>query len=254
MSTILVTGASGTLGTHVTDGLRRTEHDVHTLSRHPDPADPRAHAVDLRQGAGLDRAMDGVHTVLHLASTPSGGDLQAATHLIRAARGAGVHHLIYISIVGVDSIPLGLYKAKHTVEQALLASDLGVTILRATQFHPLIAGLCARMARLPVMPYPDLDVQPVDPAEVALRLVRLAAQEPAGRVDDLGGPRVEPFAALARAYLHAHGQNRPTWPLRAPGRVFAAFRSGAHLAPEQRVGRTTFEAYLQRTIDHDPTP
>ncbi|WP_087101381.1 SDR family oxidoreductase [Nocardiopsis sp. JB363] len=247
MRTILVTGATGALGTHVTDLLRQGQDHVRTLSRHPDPTDPHAHTVDLRNGAGLHRALDGVHTLLHLASTPTGGDLQAATHLIGAARTARVHHLIYISIVGVDRIPLGYYKTKHTVEQALQASDLGVTILRTTQFHTLIEGLCQRMARLPAMPYPDVDAQPIDPAEVALRLARLAQEEPAGRVHDLGGPHIEPFADLAHTYLQAHRMHKHRWPLRAPGRIFAAYRRGAHLAPDHPVGRTTFAQYLHNT-------
>jgi uncharacterized protein YbjT (DUF2867 family) len=172
--------------------------------------------------------------------------MAAAGNLIHAARAANVHHLVYISIVGVDRVPLGYYKTKHTIEQALLASDLGVTIVRATQFHDLVRGLCDRLARIPAMPYPDIDVQPIDPAEVALRLAHLAGEEPAGRVDDMGGPLVEPFQDLARAYLDSRGLRRRLWPLRAPGRIFAAYRAGEHLAPEHRVGRTTFAEYLAR--------
>ncbi|MEU3019540.1 NAD(P)H-binding protein [Nocardiopsis sp. NPDC007018] len=246
MSTILVTGATGTLGTHVVERLRRTDHRVHTLSRHPDPRDPLSHAVDLRTGEGLDTALEGVDTVVHCASTPTGGDIPAATHLLRAARAHGVAHLVYVSIVGCDRVPLGYYRTKHTVEEALLASGLGVTVLRATQFHQLVAAVCARAARLPVMPYPDVDVQPVDPADVALRLARLAQEEPAGRVPDLGGLRVESFHDLARAYLDATGARRRLLPLRLPGAVFAAYRSGAHLTPEHAVGRTTFAEYLER--------
>ncbi|MBQ1079921.1 SDR family oxidoreductase [Nocardiopsis sp. B62] len=247
MSTILVTGATGTLGAPVVERLHQTDHQVHTLSRHPDPQDPNAHAVDLRTGEGLDTALTGVDTVVHCASSPTGGDLQAATHLLRAARANGVTHLVYVSIVGCDSVPLGYYRTKHTVEEALLASGLGVTVLRATQFHQLVAAVCARAARLPVMPYPDVDVQPVDPGEVALRLVRLAQQEPSGRVPDLGGPRVESFHDLARAYLDATGASRRLLPVRLPGATFAAFRAGGHLAPEHAVGRTTFAEFLARS-------
>ena len=92
MSTILVTGATGTLGTHVVRRLREEGRHVRALSRHPHPDDSDAYAVDLREGTGLDRALDGVDTVLHLASTPTGGDMAAAGHLIHAARAAGVHH------------------------------------------------------------------------------------------------------------------------------------------------------------------
>ncbi|MGW5877360.1 SDR family oxidoreductase [Nocardiopsis terrae] len=246
MSTILVTGATGTLGTPVVEQLRQTDHEIHTLSRHPGSLETTAHAVDLRTGHGLDQALNGVDTVVHCATSPTGGDLRAATHLIRSARAAGVSHLVHVSIVGCDRIPLGYYRTKHTVEKALLASGLGVTVLRATQFHQLVRSICARAARLPAMPYPDIDVQPVDAAEVALRLVRLAQEEPAGRVPDLGGPHVESFHDLARAYLDATHTQRRLWPLRLPGRVFAGYRSGAHLAPDRAVGRTTFAQFLAR--------
>ncbi len=247
MNTILVTGATGTLGTPVVEQLRRTHHQIHTLSRHPDQSHNTAHAVDLRTGHGLNDALTGIHTVVHCATSPTGGDIHAATHLIRAARTAGVAHLVYVSIVGCDRIPLGYYRTKHTIEKALLACGLGVTILRATQFHPLLQAICASAARPPFMPYPDIDVQPVDPAEVALRLTRLAQQEPAGRVPDLGGPRIEPFHDLAQTYLDATGTQRRLVRLRLPGAVFAAYRSGAHLAPDQAVGRTTFAQFLTRT-------
>ncbi|WP_017586351.1 SDR family oxidoreductase [Nocardiopsis ganjiahuensis] len=247
MNTILVTGATGTLGAPLVEQLRRTDHPVHTLSRHPGSLQDTAHAVDLRTGHGLHDALTGIHTVVHCATNPTGGDLQAATHLIRAARTAGVTHLVYVSIVGCDRIPLGYYRTKHTVEQALLTCGLGVTVLRTTQFHQLVAALCARAARLPLMPYPDIDVQPVDPAEVALRLARLAQEEPAGRVADLGGPQVESFHDLAATYLQATATPRRPVPLRLPGAVFAAYRSGAHLTPDQAVGRTTFAQFLTRT-------
>jgi len=247
MSTILVTGATGTLGRPVVEQLHRTDHQIHTLSRHPGVLNETAHPVDLRTGHGLDRALRGIDTVLHLATTPTGGDLASATHLIRTARAADVSHLVYVSIVGVDRVPLRYYRTKHTIEEALLASGLGVTILRATQFHPLIQDLCARLARVPAMPYPDIDVQPIDPAEVALRVVRLAQEEPAGRVPDLGGPQIESFRDLARTYLEATLTRRRLWPLRLPGATFAAYRAGAHLTPDHAVGRTTFAQYLART-------
>jgi uncharacterized protein YbjT (DUF2867 family) len=247
LSTILVTGATGTLGAPVAERLRDTGHEVHTLSRHPGSLDETAHAVDLRTGQGLDEALTGINTVVHCATSPTGGDIRAATHLIRAARTAGVSHLVYISIVGCDRIPLGYYRTKHTIEEALLASGLGVTVLRATQFHQLVRAVCARAARLPAMPYPDIDVQPVDPAEVALRLARLAQGEPAGRVADLGGPQVESFRDLASTYLASTRTPRRLLPLRLPGAVFAAYRAGAHLAPEHAVGRTTFAEFLART-------
>ncbi|MEU0238257.1 NAD(P)H-binding protein [Nocardiopsis sp. NPDC006198] len=246
MKTVLVTGGTGTLGRAVVEHLRRAGHGVRPLSRHPDPGDPDAVGVDLRTGAGLGRALEGVDTVVHCASSPAGGDIESATNLVREVRAAGTAHVVHVSIVGVDRVPLGYYKDKLLVERALEASGLGWTVLRATQFHALVRRICAGAARSPLMPFPDVDVQPVDSAEVASRLARLAEGAPAGRAPDMGGPRVESFRDLARAYLEAEGLRRRLLPVRLPGRTFAAYRAGGHLAPDRAVGRTTFAEYLAR--------
>ncbi|RKS08697.1 uncharacterized protein YbjT (DUF2867 family) [Nocardiopsis sp. Huas11] len=243
---ILVTGATGTLGRPVVERLRSAGHRVRTLSRHPDPDDPRAHAVDLRQGTGLTEALDGAEVVVHCATSPTGGDIAAATHLIRAARRVGVEHLVYISIVGVDRVPLPYYRTKHTVEQALAAGPLGWTVLRTTQFHDLVYGICARMARLPVLPCPDIPLQPIETDDVAARLAQIAQGAPAGQVPDMGGPRVESLPDLARAFLDARGSQHRVRPVRLPGRAMAACRDGALLAPDRTVGSTTFAEFLDR--------
>lgn len=244
MTRILVTGGTGTLGRPVVEGLRRTGARVRSLSRHPREGDPDSFAVDLRRGTGLDRALEGVDTVVHCASSPAGGDLRAAARLIRAAREAGAGHLVYISIVGVDRIPLGYYRDKYTVERALAASGLGWTVLRATQFHDLVAAVCAGAARLPAVPVPRMAVQPVAVREVASRLVLLARGEPRGRVPDMGGPAVESFAGLMDAYLRHRGLSRRTVAVHPPGRVFAALRRGENLVPERAVGTVSFADHL----------
>lgn len=142
MTTLLVTGGTGTLGREVTERLRTDGHQVRVLSRRSQP-----YAVDLRDGTGLDAAVDGVDAIVHCATTPRGGDDTAAGHLIEAAGRAGVPHLVHVSIVGVDRVPLGYYRVKRQVE-------LGWTILRTTQFHDLVLRFLAAAARLPVLPLP----------------------------------------------------------------------------------------------------
>ncbi|CCK31520.1 hypothetical protein BN159_7141 [Streptomyces davaonensis JCM 4913] len=69
MTTILVTGGTGTLGRLVAERLRADGHEVRVLSRHAQP-----YAVDLRAGgAGLDAAVSGVEVIVHCASSPRGG-------------------------------------------------------------------------------------------------------------------------------------------------------------------------------------
>ncbi|MDQ0796716.1 SDR family oxidoreductase [Streptomyces sp. B1I3] len=241
MATILVTGGTGTLGRLVTERLRAQGHEVRVLSRHAEP-----YAVDLREGGpGLDAAVDGVDTVVHCATGPRGGDEQAAAHLVAAARRAGVGHLVYISIVGVDRVPFGYYRSKFAVERMVEESGLGWTVLRATQFHDLVATVLRALAKLPVLILPaGVSDQPVEVSEVADRLAGLAEGPPAGRVADMGGPAVRTFPELARAYLAATGRRRPVVQVPLFGPAYRSFRSGGHLAPQQAVGKGTFEEYL----------
>jgi uncharacterized protein YbjT (DUF2867 family) len=243
MTTILVTGGTGTLGRLVTERLRADGHEVRVLSRHAQPF-----AVDLRKGGpGLDAAMDGVDTIVHCASSPGGGDEEAAAHLIAASRRAGVRHLVYISIVGVDRVPFGYYRSKLAVERLVEESGLGWTVLRATQFHDLLVRLFGILSKSPVMLLPArVKDQPVEVAEVADRLAELALAAPAGRVEDMGGPEVRTFDSLARAYLQATGRRRLVLRVPLRGKAYDGFRSGGHLAPGHAVGKGTFEEYLGR--------
>ncbi|WP_329308149.1 SDR family oxidoreductase [Streptomyces microflavus] len=242
MTTILVTGATGTLGRQVTERLRGQGADVRGLSRRSP-----SYAVDLRDGRGLDAAVDGVDAIIHCASAPRGGDDRAAGFLIEAANRARVPHLVYISIVGVDWVPLGYYTVKHRVERMIEDSGIGATIQRTTQFHDLVLSVVSGAAKLPVLPVPaGVSVQPVDSGEVAGRLAALAAGPPAGRVPDMGGPEVRELTALAAAYLRATGRKRRVVPVRLAGKAYAAYRSGGHLSPEHAVGTVTFEEFLAR--------
>ncbi|MEV6123564.1 SDR family oxidoreductase [Streptomyces sp. NPDC052077] len=241
MTTILVTGGTGTLGRLVTERLNTDGHEVRVLSRHSPP-----YAVDLREGGPvLDAALDGTEVVVHCATTPRGGDERAAAHLIAAARRARVRHLVHVSIVGVDRVPFGYYRSKLAVERLVAESGTDWTLLRATQFHELLVALFGALARPPVMLLPaGVPDQPVAASEVARRLARLAAGPPAGRVEDLGGPEVRSLSSLARAYLAATGRRRPVLGVPLPGRAYRAFRAGGHLARGRALGTPTFEDHL----------
>ncbi|WP_033227256.1 SDR family oxidoreductase [Streptomyces virginiae] len=246
MSTILVTGGTGTLGVLVVDRLRDAGHEVRALSRHaPD------HPVDLTDGSGLDAAMAGAEVVVHCASDTRGGgknDEVAARHLVDAARRAGtVTNIVYISIVGVDVVPLGYYRTKLRVERLLEASGLGLTVLRTTQFHDLVAQLVETAAKLPlVAPVPGgVRVQPIAVGEVADRLAELAVPTPSGRVTDMGGPEIHTLPDLARTYLAAMGRHRRVIPFPLAGKAYAGFKRGGHLTPSHAAGRLTFAEFAK---------
>ncbi|WP_406446758.1 NAD(P)H-binding protein [Streptomyces sp. NBC_01613] len=241
MTTILVTGGTGTLGRLVAERLRADGHEVRVLSRHSRP-----YGVDLRAGgAALDTAVAGVDTIVHCATTQTGGDEKAAGNLVAAARRAGVGHLVYISIVGVDRVPFPYYRTKLAVEKLIEESGLGWTVLRATQFHDLLVRLFRGLAKLPVVLLPaGVRDQPIEVAEVAARLAELAVGAPAGRAEDMGGPEIRTFESLARTYLKATGRRRAVLNVPLWGKAYREFRNGGHLAPEHAVGKGKFKEYL----------
>jgi uncharacterized protein YbjT (DUF2867 family) len=252
---ILVTGGTGTLGRLVVPRLRNAGHDVRVLTRgKPRHADGVEFLTgDLATGEGAAAAVTGVETVLHLAGTAK-GDEAKMRHLARAAARAGTRHIVFISVVGAERVPIvsGLDRAmfgylgeKAAAERVLAASGVPWTTLRATQFHDLVLLMAQQMAKMPVMPVPaGWQMQPIDAGEVADRLVELALGTPAGRVPDMGGPRVYAMAELMRGYLRAAGKRRPLLPVPTPGKAAKAYRAGANLAPERAVGRRTWEQFL----------
>ena len=60
---------------------------------------------DLATGEGIDAAVSGVETIVHCAGGAKGDD-DKARNLVRAASRAGVRHLVYISVVGAERIPV----------------------------------------------------------------------------------------------------------------------------------------------------
>src|SRR5919112_4323347 len=259
-SPILVTGGTGTLGRHVVRRLRDAGNNVRVLSRRSHEAEDGIQFMsgDLATGEGVEAAVDGVETIVHLAGTAK-GDEDKARNLVRAASGVGAQHLVYISVVGADRIPVvshvdramfGYFESKRAAERIVADSGLPWTTLRATQFHDLTLTVAQQMAKLPVVPIPaGFRVQPVDADEVAARLVELTLGEPAGRGPDMGGPRVYGAADLFRGYLRASKRRRrPIVPVWLPGKSARAFRGGANLAPEQAVGQRTWEEFLTEML------
>jgi uncharacterized protein YbjT (DUF2867 family) len=256
---VLVTGGTGTLGRLVVARLRETGCDVRVLSRrHREAADGIEFVTgDLATGEGIEPAVAEAGTIVHCAGSTK-GDEDKARNLVGAASRAGGAHLVYISVVGADRIPIssrvdramfGYYGSKLAAERIVADSGLPFTTLRATQFHDLILTVAQQMAKLPVIPAPaGFRFQPIDAGEVAARLAELTLDKPAGLVPDMGGPRAYPVADLLRGYLRAAHRRRPIVPLRLPGKAARAFRSGVNLAPEQAVGHRTWEDFLAERV------
>jgi uncharacterized protein YbjT (DUF2867 family) len=243
MTSILVTGGTGRLGVPTAERLRAAGHDVRVLSRHE--GDGRV-VGDLRSGDGIREAVAGAETVVHLATRNGVGTGEAGLMrtIVAASREAGVGHVVFSSIVGVDRIPLGYYRQKHESEQLLEASGLPHTILRATQFHELVTDVFTAQRFLPVVFAPKFSLQPIAARDVAARLADLAAAEPAGRVPDFGGPERLPALELARQWADAASVRRRIVPVSLPGKTFRAYAAGHNLVPGPPYGTTSFTEFL----------
>jgi uncharacterized protein YbjT (DUF2867 family) len=258
-SPILVTGGTGTLGQHLVPLLRQGGRQVRVLSRRSRAATDGVEFVsgDLATGEGIDAATEGAGTIVHCAGSQQGDD-EKARNLVAAASRTGTEHLVYISVVGADRIPVvsradramfGYFASKLAAERVVAVSGLPWTTLRATQFHELILTVAQQMVRLPVIPLPPgFRFQPVAAREVAARLAELALGQPAGLVPDMAGPRVYEAADLLRGYLRATHRRRLIVPVFLPGGAARAVRAGANLNPVQAVGHQTWEDFLAERI------
>lgn len=248
---VAVVGGTGVLGKPLVAALAARGDEVRALSRTaprklPDGASH--HRVDLTDGEGLAEALAGVEVVVD-ASNSSPRDagpvlVEGTKRLLAAGVQAGIRHHVGVSIVGCDRVPIAYYKVKVEQEEAIAAGEVPWSLLRATQFHDLLAWGFAQAARFRVLPTGKARIQPVEVGIVAARLADVAHSEPAGRVPAVAGPEVCTLGELARAWRKADG--RRLLPLRLPtvGKVGRPLGEGAICDPDAAAGGPTFEQWL----------
>ncbi|WP_084960296.1 SDR family oxidoreductase [Thermoactinospora rubra] len=248
---ILVTGGTGVLGRPAVPRLVEAGHEVRAISR--SPRSGRAvdwRVADLASGRGVREALEGVEAVVHLATLAHRGrrtasvDVEGTRLLLDAAHDAGVGHLLFLSIVGVEHAPVGYFGHKLRAEQLVKEGGVDWTILRATPFHQ---WLDQWLARLPVHPV-DRTVpwQPVDARDVSGHLVTLLSQGPSKTVEEYGGPQVIATDELVARWRRARDRRPPALMVRWPGRVAAAQRAGLlNAGPSAPKGRITWAEYLR---------
>jgi uncharacterized protein YbjT (DUF2867 family) len=250
---VAVVGGTGTLGSAVVKRLVARGDEVLALSRGASagqlPAGASHRKVDLATGAGLDAALAGVEAVIDAANSQKQAGpvlVEGTRRLLEAGAAAGVGHHLTISIVGCDRVPIGYYRAKVAQEEALAAGEVPWSLLRATQFHPLLAGMFAAAARWRLRPTGAAQVQPIDVGVVADRLAGAIHEPPAGRLPDLAGPEVRTLSDLSGAWARA--EDRRLLPLRVPslGKAGRALRDGGLCDPASAVPGPSFEEWLAR--------
>lgn len=242
---VAITGGTGTLGKSVAEVLRARGHEVRVLSRHA-PEFP----VDLTTGEGLAEALTGCDAVVDAANSASVKGATATLvdggrRLLEAEQAAGVSHHVCVSIVGCAKVPVGYYRVKIAQEELVREGPVPWTIVRATQFHNLVAQMIGAAAKWRILPVPRVPVQPVAVDEVAQVIADELERGARRGFVEVAGPEIVDARDLLRTWKRATGRRALSLPLPLPGNLGRALRAGGltSAAPDVR-GEVTFAAWL----------
>ena len=210
---VLVTGATGFIGSHLCRALDEAGHEVLAMTRHPDEYDGPGTAVrgDVSDSESLRQALQGVDAAYYLVHSLDDDDFEkkdadAARYFSAAAAANGVERIIYLGGLGRDgddSLSAHL-RSRREVEHLLATDGVPVTVLRAAIVigHGGISWEITRqlVAHLPAMIAPRwvlTKTQPIALPDVVRYLVGvLAPAEARGRVFEVGGRDIVTYAEM----------------------------------------------------------
>jgi uncharacterized protein YbjT (DUF2867 family) len=215
---VLVTGASGFIGTRLAAALVDAGHRVRAMTRQPENYSGAGDAVagDVFDGESLVAPLAGVDTAYYLVHSLDSEDFEsldaqaARTFGERAAR-AGVQRIIYLGGLGSENAELSPHlRSRRAVEALLGAAGVPVTVLRAAVVvgHGGISWEITRQLvdHLPAMIGPswvNTRTQPIALADVVRYLVGVLDGAVEGNVEgnvvyEIGGPEVLRYIDMLR--------------------------------------------------------
>jgi uncharacterized protein YbjT (DUF2867 family) len=243
---ILVTGANGFVGRHVTRALAAQGVRVRAMVRTAQGANALAGVDcelvrgDVTDPASLRAAARGMRTIVHLVAIVEGAPatfervMAAGTgNLVEAARESGVRRIVLMSALGTGpGATVPYFRAKWAAEQAVAACSVEHVVLRPSFVFGADGGALPRFLRIarlaPVTPVIGPGTQRVQPIWIddVVRAVRLSVDADApDRPVELGGPEAVTWSVLWARLKAALGTRRPAfhipfWLARGPAALF----------------------------------
>jgi uncharacterized protein YbjT (DUF2867 family) len=209
---VLLTGATGFVGSHMLERLLHDGHQVHAFVR--DPAKHRELSRDgvtllggdVITGAGLDSAMGGCDAIIHLVGiiiethgvTFEKAHQHATANVLAAAKRAGIKKFVHMSAVGAAPGGVSGYQtSKWRAEEAVRASGIPFTILRPSIIFGPRDGFVSQMVQVmkatplvcPVVGTGKYPFRPIYVDNVVDCFVQsLSPATATGKTIELGGP------------------------------------------------------------------
>jgi uncharacterized protein YbjT (DUF2867 family) len=230
LARIAITGGTGFVGLHTARALAAAGHELRLVARGrrgvARPAGAQFVRADVVTGSGLVEALTGCDAVVHLAAvirergaqTFDSVNRQGAENVGRAAREAGVGHIVHVSALGVDPDPAYPYLAsKWAGEQAIVGSGVPYDVLRPSLMFGTGDGFFTRLVKLirwnPVVPVPGdgkATFQPLAVADLAAIVAQCVERGPRRLVAEVGGPEWLTLDEIIDVIKGVMGTRRPS--------------------------------------------